>query len=401
MPSTFAALGILALTAWIASTLFGRALALPTVLILASSFLFFALARFLTPDMLMAFFIVAAIACLVKAGFDAGSSGLWRWGFFLAMGLGFLTKGPMALVIPISVALALQYGSGREGIGISVPWKRGLVLTLALGLSWFVVMVQIYPRLWDYFLGYELIKRFGSNAHGRSQPFWYFIPVFMVGFLPWVLFVPVMARRLWIRLGNRVPLSSAQWILVGWTVPPFLILSLSGSKLLTYLLPLFPAFALAVAYGWFYQKYSFRTLSMTSATSITILLLVFSRAEQWNNYFGRQASIRPLVQHIQRLSQDPAPIVFASGVRTHGLEFYLGELVLVTRPDADLVLDVLPDQQKRLFESNGEFEKDMAGKPNTYGIARYKDFVKYFQSSGWGVLEQAGDFVLITPVAPQ
>jgi 4-amino-4-deoxy-L-arabinose transferase-like glycosyltransferase len=67
LPSTLAALGIVAITAWMAAMLFGTRMALPSALILASSFLFFTLARFLTPDMLMAFFIVTAISFLVKA----------------------------------------------------------------------------------------------------------------------------------------------------------------------------------------------------------------------------------------------------------------------------------------------------------------------------------------------
>lgn len=398
LPSTVAALGILAMTGWMASLLFGRAAAIPAVLILASSFLFFSLARFLTPDMLMTFFIVAALACLIQATHGESPGSFWRWGFFIAMGLGFLTKGPMALVVPVSGALALQFGLRRNSSLFPLPWVRGLLLALVLGLSWFCMMVALYPRLADYFLGYELVKRFGSHAHGRSQPFWFFVPVLVIGFMPWFLFVPGMARSLWKRVRSKNPLTPAQWLLLGWVVPPFLILSASGSKLLTYILPLLPAFALATAYVWQKKQYSHPTLVKLSFGSLCLLILVFSQADRLNDSLGRQASVKTLVQRIQELSPGPSSTIFAAGVRTHGLEFYLKELVSVSRPDADLVLPVSPQQNKRLFASVLDAEKSMAARKDTYGIVRHEDFAEFFQHSGWEILANAGDFVLIRPV---
>jgi hypothetical protein len=258
-------------------------------------------------------------------------------------------------------------------------------------------MTWIHPELKEYFLGYELLKRFASHSHGRAQPFWYFIPVFMIGFLPWFFFLPGMVYRLWSGGRGKRPLGPALWLLLGWIVPPFLILSLSGSKLLTYLLPLFPAFALGMTYGWFRLGYNLRTLAITCGSSIVILLLTFSQADRLNGYFGKQASVRTLAQHIHRLSSDSPPTVFASDVRTHGLEFYLGNMVSVTRTEADLVLGTDPEQEKRLFDSALKLEEKFTGKANTYGIVRNENFVKYFQNSGWEILEKAGDFMLIAP----
>jgi len=398
LPSTFAAFGILAMTAWIASMMFGRSLVLPSIVILSSSILFFALARFLTPDMLMSFFIVSSIAFLVKAMKSREGTWLWFMGFFIAMGLGFLTKGPMAWIVPASVALALQVGSDKNGSRFSIPWIKGLILTLIISISWFVIMIRSYPQLLDYFVGYEFIQRFGSNVHGRSKPFWYFIPVFVGGFLPWVFFVPSMMKRFWERARLPLPLNVNHWLLMGWIIPPFIILSLSGSKLLTYLLPLFPAFALGLAIYWKRQGYRLRTLYVVGASSILFLLLAASQAEQWNDYFGRQASIRSLAEHIQSQTGKSKPTVFASGIRAHGLEFYLGGKVAMTSPEADLVLETEPEQQTRLYDSPEKLQKSMAHKPNTFGVILYQDFVQYFPDSEWKILKRAGAFVLIAPL---
>ena len=101
---TLAALGTAWLTWRLGRRLFGPGVGAQAVLILTSGLGFFVLARMLTPDMFLTFWITAAIACLVRASQMPGD--LARWGFFAAMGFGFLTKGPMALVVPVSAALA-------------------------------------------------------------------------------------------------------------------------------------------------------------------------------------------------------------------------------------------------------------------------------------------------------
>ena len=103
--------------------LFGRKTGVATALVLASSGLFFTLARILTPDMLLTFWITSAIACLVQVLRGRGVQ--WRWLFFTAMGFGFLTKGPMALVVPISAAVGMCFAARRNGCALRLPWARG------------------------------------------------------------------------------------------------------------------------------------------------------------------------------------------------------------------------------------------------------------------------------------
>lgn len=393
LPSTLAALGIVALTAWMAGELFGPGARKTAALVLASSFLFFILARFLTPDMTMAFFITAAVACLVAI--YRGGSGLWRWGFFAAMGLGFLTKGPMALVIPISAALALRYALRREKLTLSLPWGRGLLLTFGIGLSWFVVMTILHPYLLDYFLRYELLNRVASHTHGRAQPFWFFFPVLTAAFLPWTFFVPVILRDAWRqhRTGDRI--SPQGWLLLGWLVPGFVLISVSGSKLITYVLPLLPACALIVTGWWQKKAYSTRPIFWISGASLFLLLVVAYQANRLNSHFGRQASVRSLAEQIQKQSGANEATIFACNVRCHGLEFYLQKTVAVTISEADIVLPVTLLQQRRLFESPAQCAEKMSQEKKAYGVVRMPDFQRHFPEEKWEILAQAGDFLLI------
>ena len=248
LPSALAAAGTLLLTAWIGRMLGNRRIGLAAAGVLLACLEFFVLARALTPDLLMTFFITAAIACFVRGA--TGGGGWFEFGFFAAMGLGFLTKGPMALVVPIFAVVGWNFGRRRAGLArTSLRWIPGLLVTVAIAMSWFAAMAIRDAALYDYFVKYELVQRFASKTHGRSQPLLFFVPVVVAGLLPW-LSVAFGALLNWLGLrkaGWRV--SPTGWLLVGWVVPPLIILSLSGSKLFTYVLPLFPALALWLAGG--------------------------------------------------------------------------------------------------------------------------------------------------------
>ena len=238
LPSALAALGTAALTYAMGRRLLGKTGGALAALVLLGSVGYFALSQLLTPDMLMTLWIAGALTCLVEEMHRPAAR--WRWGFFLAMGLGFLTKGPMAFVVPLSAALGATLAQRRSAAPLALPWARGLALALLIGLSWFLALSLLQPELFTYFWKYELLQRFTSHTHGRSKPFWFFIPVILAGFLPWSVFFPSLARRAWQRLRQKTPLRPLHGLLLGWLLPPFLILSLSGSKLPPYPRPRFP-----------------------------------------------------------------------------------------------------------------------------------------------------------------
>lgn len=399
LPSALAALGILALTAWMGRALFGRGAGWLAALVLASSIEFFVLARALTPDMLLSFWVAAAVACLVQT--QRGKGRVWGWLFFAAMGLGFLTKGPMALVVPSCAALGLRFAAGRSEMRARLPWGWGLLLALAIGLSWFVAVSMRHPELFRYFAGDELLARFASKSHGRSKPFWFFLPTLVVGFLPWTFLFPAMARDVWRKLRARSPLTPAQGLLLGWALPPFLILSLSGSKLVTYILPLLPALALATAAWWQKRKLPARRVEIIATVALACCVAAASQVTRFNDRFAQQASVRPLAALLRAQPDLFAATIFACNVRAHGWEFYLGTLTSVTRGQADLVLPTTPAQEARLFESVEECERAMGQRPVAYGLVRSGDFARRFPVERWRVFGKAGDFLLIGRIPPQ
>lgn len=337
--------------------------------------------------------ITAALACLVQV--SRGGPALWRWAYFAAMGFGFLTKGPMALVVPISGARGMRLAMSRHGLQLPLPWGRGLLLTLALGLSWFIALALTSQELLHYFWHDELLARFASRSHGRSEVFWFFVPVIVGGFLPWTWFLPGLLRDGWQRLRSGRPLSPLHGQLLGWLFPPFVILSISGAKLSTYVLPLFPALALLFAWWWQRKGLRLRRVAVCSSVAVATYLALCSQLPRFNDLFAQQASIRPLVEVLRRQPGLHVATVFACNVRVHGLEFYLGAPVAVTRREADLVLPTTPAQEARLFDSAPACELALSQRPVAYGVLRAKDAGRFFPPDRWRVLARAGSCVLI------
>jgi 4-amino-4-deoxy-L-arabinose transferase len=162
--------------------------------------------------------------------------------------MGFLTKGPMALLVPCCAALVWIIGRRRLAAGpIRMFWWIGVPLTLAIGLSWFFVLTHRYPELWDYFTRYELTQRIASGVHRRSKPFWYHLVMLSVGLLPWTVFLPGLLVRSWRRLRSG---DTQAYLFLGWIAVPLIVLSLVQSKLATYILPLIPPLAILLVRWW-------------------------------------------------------------------------------------------------------------------------------------------------------
>jgi len=376
-----AGLGMAMLTFFAARKLWDTNVAVRAVLILVSSIEFFVIARLVTPDMTLAFWTTAAIAALVFRK---------RWLFFVAMGFGFLNKGPLALVVPICCAASWLWNTRRDPDRLRLPWVRGLLITLAIGLSWFVVLSMRSPVLFDYFWRYELVQRFTSSTHGRSRPFWFFVPVILAGMLPWTLFAWKPLRATWQRIRTR-DIQPRQALLLGWVLPPFLILSISGSKLPTYLLPLVPAIAIALAVGIKETK----RVWWIAGTSAALWLALIGNFDHSTPYLRQQASTRSLAALLKAQPDYAQAKVFSCEVRAHGFEFYLGRTIATTREDADIVLPTTAEDQARLFESPKACARELADGQPAYGLVRKDRFTHTFLKENWRVIGQAGDFILI------
>jgi 4-amino-4-deoxy-L-arabinose transferase-like glycosyltransferase len=227
---------------------------------------------------------LAACLAVALAGFliaqrpDAGprSERTWMLVAWTGMALAMLSKGLIGLVLP-GGALVLYTLLQRD----FALWRRlhvgkGLLLFLALTAPWFILVAQANDEFLQFFFVHEHFQRFTTTEHKRTGSAWYFVPLLLVGSLPWTLLHFFGARRAW---GGQPAANGFSWqrFAIAWAVFIFVFFSASGSKLPSYILPMFPALALLA--GWLLLQFdtgvlSRLTLPLTLAAAIATVALL-------------------------------------------------------------------------------------------------------------------------------
>jgi 4-amino-4-deoxy-L-arabinose transferase-like glycosyltransferase len=123
-------------------------------------------------------------------------------------------------------------------------WISGLLLFFLIATPWFVLVIKANPEFFERFFIYEHYTRFTTKVHGRFQPWYYFVPVLLLGMLPWTLLMFDTVLRTWRSSVQKAKEFSPERFLLGWVVFVYIFFSISDSKLPSYLLPMFPALAL-------------------------------------------------------------------------------------------------------------------------------------------------------------
>lgn len=216
---------------------------------------FATMGRLLVMDGLLALWLTLAWFAGFEAVRDARAKGGWWALSAVACGLGILTKGPVSLLLLLPPLLAFRWlNLGRLAIG----WRAWLAFAgviLAVVLPWYVAICVRAPSFALYFLWQHNVVRFLA-PFDHLRPFWFYVPILLVGLLPASLVVPGFVRFLLSCRGDRASLRCPELGMLllagGWCI---LFFSMSGCKLPTYVLPAFPPLALALGYyltvaGW-------------------------------------------------------------------------------------------------------------------------------------------------------
>jgi 4-amino-4-deoxy-L-arabinose transferase-like glycosyltransferase len=207
-----------------------------------------------TPDTLLVLGETWALFAFWR-GWTAGSVGQarrWMIGFWGGLGVAFLTKGPAALLPLLVVAPFAALAPGPPGPISRTVWFRPAALATFLGLAlpWFVVAAAAHPGLVDYLVWNEVVGRVASGAHHRNSRWymglWIYPTTALLGALPWSLawpgLTPTLRRRTW---WQTLVADPPRFFLAAWILAPILLLLFVPSRLPLYLLPVFPALAVA------------------------------------------------------------------------------------------------------------------------------------------------------------
>jgi len=229
-------------------------------------------AHLLTLDTGLTFWMALGLGSLFIAQRDVATpreQRNWMLAAWAALALAVLSKGLIGVVLP-GAALVLYTLLTRDW----ALWRRlhllgGTVVLLAIAAPWFVLVSSRNPEFFDFFFIHEHFTRFLTNEARRVEPWWFFVPMFIAGILPWLLVFAWTAKRSW----TAAPIARngfcwPRFALV-WAAFVFVFFSASGSKLPSYILPLFPALALVI--GW-----QLATMSDALLWRLTVPAVIFA-----------------------------------------------------------------------------------------------------------------------------
>ncbi len=245
-PSAVAAFGLLLFSYGLARILFGPGAGLIAAMIAATTPRIFILARRLPIDMLLLFFLSGALFFLVRA-LKTKEKSSWLLAYFCTS-LAFLTKGPVAVIIPWVSFLVWILWSRRARISEAHPWM-GLGVFSAVVLPWYVLVYRIHG--WTYIAPFFLkdnLGRFATETMGPSRGPFYYFSVYAIDFIPWSIIAVFAVFLLWKERNRRPPLKTLAFGLpLIWCGVTFLLFSLSKNKQEYYIAPIYPAVAAMIS----------------------------------------------------------------------------------------------------------------------------------------------------------
>lgn len=281
--SAFFGTGMILLTYFLGRLLIDRRTGLIAAVVLVSSLMFTVVSRSATADAYLGFFILLAITLWVRdakksleeehhlpMGFPVVRFRTWI-AIYFSISLAVLSKGPIGFAFPIAIlgtlTLAWPWISGQSTSWIQClspkrffratlsmrPFAGAVVLMLVAAPWFWMVNSRTEGAFVQEFFGVQHIERFSKPMDNHSGPVYYYLLATLIGFFPWTSFAIPIALHTW----NQTRQSSNRlaWsVVLVWLFFYFVVFSLASTKLPNYIIPAYPAVALAIASyfsGWF------------------------------------------------------------------------------------------------------------------------------------------------------
>jgi len=207
-------------------------------IVLTTSIEFFYLGKAAVTDSTLLFFMTAAILSFLHKKY---------WLMYIAMALATLTKGPIGIVFPGAIIFLYLIFMGQLRQILEMHVIRGLLLYILVAGPWYYAMYTVHGMEFiKTFLGFHNITRFTTPEHASRVTFWYYFPVLILGIFPWT---GILVQSVYASISDsRIDDMRNLIFMHTWAGFVFLFFTVCQTKLVSYILPMFPP--LAIIIGW-------------------------------------------------------------------------------------------------------------------------------------------------------
>ena len=281
VPTMAFAIVLCLLTFALGDLLYGRMTAWLGSLVLASSLYMFALSRIVLTDVPVSVFIVATLYTFLYAARkpDSKCRAVALYAMYVSAACAVLTKGLIGAVVPGAVVFLWLALTRQWKILTNIRLLSGTALFLLVAVPWHVLVSLRNPEFPYFYFIHEHVQRYFTTVHGRYQPDWFFIVVLIAGLFPWTVFAGQALckgfKGFW---AGRFEDGTLLYLFI-WVFFIVLFFSLSDSKLIPYILPIFPPVAVLIG-RYFADAWDEKPVAFfkTGLFCIMLLLLTMSVA---------------------------------------------------------------------------------------------------------------------------
>ncbi|HWR43623.1 glycosyltransferase family 39 protein [Sporomusa sp.] len=233
--------GVLALY-WFGRDLFNKRAAMAGALVLATSIEYFYLGKAAVTDITLNFCLTLALLGFITKRYYV---------MYIFAGLATVAKGPVGFLFPGAVIFLYLAATGRFRLLKEMKIPTGIGLFAVTALPWYLFMYSVHGSAFiDTFLGFHNVTRFTSPEHPELVVWYYFIPVLILGFFPWT---SMLLQSIWASITQSGHENSKVLLFLNiWAAFIFIFFSISQTKLVSYILPMYPPLALIV--GWYIDR---------------------------------------------------------------------------------------------------------------------------------------------------
>jgi 4-amino-4-deoxy-L-arabinose transferase-like glycosyltransferase len=263
------------LVAYTGRRIYNGRVAFYAALVLGSSFYWAGMGHINSLDMGLSGMMTLALCSLLLAQrYEANAKQQRNWMLlcWAGMALAVLSKGLIGIVLPGAVLVLYTLVARDWGIWKRLHLIKGLIVFFVITTPWFVLVSQRNPEFLEFFFIHEHFQRFTTKIHSRVGPWYYFIPLLLLGILPWLgVFFQSMFNSIRRQPSETHMISGESHgrfkpslLLLVWSAFIFVFFSISSSKLPSYILPIFPSVALLIAI--YLERTNYKALLWAGAT---------------------------------------------------------------------------------------------------------------------------------------